>query len=513
MARKTDTGFRPSLLDRTIAHVLPERGLRRIRAKAQLSVMMNYDAASRGRRTSGWRAPLSSADAAGWQAGARAQLRNLSRDFVRNRPFAARAVSVITGNVVGSGILPSISHDDPDRKARVDQLVRDHLLTVAIDAMGQHALPGLQRAAMNAVVEDGEVLVRRRWRVGPYGAGLALPFQVELLEADYLDQTKVANGQNEIVEGVEYGPTGAVVAYHILRQHPGAASRRLALDSVRVPAADVLHIRRADRPGQVRGISWFAPVMLTLGDMSDYQEGEILKQKIAALLAAFVSSEEPIAGDALDPDQGARDLGLGEMGPGTITELPPGKSVSFTTPPQMPGGYDQFMRQNLSAVAMGLGLTYESLAGDLSRVNFSSARMGRMEMDRNIETWQQLLMIDQFCRGIERWLREAWTMRPRLGPADFAVTWTAPRRALIDPTKEVPALVAEMEAGITSRQRVQRQLGLDPAVVLRERVEDAQAQAGQPVNLTNDEAAPGDAMRALSGIAAAEAIEGAEDAD
>jgi lambda family phage portal protein len=317
------------------------------------------------------------------------------------------------------------------------------------------------------------MLVRRRWRIGGYANGLHLPFQVELLEADHLDPWKTSHGQNEVIDGVEFGPTGRVVAYHLFPQHPGSVWRKIRMESVRIPAADIIHVRRVDRPGQVRGVSWFAPVMMTLGDLSDYQEGEILKQKVAALMAGFLESDSVIDGEiaAKSPEDEAEDVGLGEIGPGTLTELPQGMKVTFTDPPTV-NGYSPFMRQTLASIAMGLGITYEALAGDLSGVNFSSARMGRMEMDRNIETWQQLVMIEQFCRGIERWVKEAWVLKPKLGPADFALTWTAPRRPLIDPTKEVPAMIKEVNAGLTSRQRAQRQLGRDPDVIEREITED-----------------------------------------
>ena len=47
----------------------------------------------------------------------------------------------------------------------------------------------------------------------------------------------------------------------------------------------------------------------------------------------------------------------------------------------------------IGMIAIGMGITRESLSGDLSAVNFSSARMGHMVMDRNVQRWQQNLMI------------------------------------------------------------------------------------------------------------------------
>jgi lambda family phage portal protein len=471
--------MRANLLDRVIMALAPGLGLDRMRARSQAALLMKYDAASRGRRTSGWGVPATSADAAAY-GGARATMRNLARDFVRNRPFAERGLSVISGNVVGQGIMPSVDAASDAAARRVREVIEAHLMTTDIDAQGQLNLPGMQRVAMRATVQDGEVLIRRRWRRSTFDAGLELPFQVELLEADYLDTALTSWGQNRVIDGVEYGPTGRAVAYHLFPEHPGAIDWRQWRSSVRVPAQDVIHVRRLDRPGQSRGVTWFAPVMLTLGDLSDYQEAEIVKQKMASLLVGFIESEATLDGAPDDPEAEADAVGLGEIGPGTITALPPGQKVEWSDPPQVQG-YDQFTRHCLAAVAMGLGITYEALAGDLGRVNFSSARMGRIEMDRNVEIWQQQVMIDMMCRGLSRWFFDAWALsEARMGRLpDAIIEWTAPRRPLIDPLKEVPAILKKIDGGLSSRQREQRQLGLDPEQIARERVEDA-ARAGAP---------------------------------
>lgn len=465
-------------LDRLIMGLSPERGLRRVRARARATAIMNYDAASKGRRTYGWKSPGSAADTAAM--GSRAQLRNLSRDMIRNRPWAARAQMVVAANVVGTGILPSVDSKSELVRERVSEALRLHVMTNSIDAYGEHALPGLQRIVINTVFSDGEILVRKRLRNPKFAAGLSVPFQVQLMEVDHLDHNITSHGQNRVAEGVEIGPTGQIEAYHLYNDHPGDMSwiGRRSLTSERVPAAEILHIRRADRPGQLRGVPWLAPVMMTLGELSDYQESQIMKQRMAALMAAVITS-----------DEGAQKFGgdgLSELAPGAVIGLNPGQEIQFTTPPTVEG-YGEFMKQGLAAIAMGIGITVESLSGDLKGVNFSSGRMGRMEMDRLVETWQQLLMIAQFCEGVGRWFVELMPMidpKSRTGRAlsgirsdDFEIMWTAPRRALIDPTKEIPAMVSEIDAGLSSRQRKQRQLGNDPDVIRRERAEDQEKDA------------------------------------
>lgn len=464
-----------SFLDRVILELSPARGHARIRAKSAARVLMNYDAATTGRRAHGWKAPGSSAEAAAM--GSRARMRNLARDFVRNRELAQRAVAVIASNVVGTGIAPAINLPKDlagrdDLKAEIEAAIGDHLMTTAIDAQGLHNLPSFQRLAMATVVTDGEILFRRRWRNNEFRRGLVLPFQIEALEADHLDETLTSYGGNDVINGVEISPTGSIVAYHF-RTPEGTiiGFRSAARKAERVIAADVLHIRRLDRPGQLRGVTWFAPVMLKIGELSDYQEAEILKQKMAALLAGVIETDLEDTGTGPGTAQ-AR--GLEDLAPGALVSLSPGQKVSFTTPPKV-DSYEAFMRGGTRSIAIGLGLTYEALSGDLSGVNFSSGRMGRMEMGRNIAEWQELIMILQFCEGVGRFFSDAWRVDPtRKGtlPPGFWLDWTPPRPPVIDPAKEIPAAIKEIEAGLTSRSRKQRELGLDPDMIQKERLED-----------------------------------------
>ena len=456
-----------SMLDRAILAVSPVRGLGRIQAKAKANILMNYDAGGMGRRVKGIRGPTTDADAS--SLGSRRVLRNRSRDLIRNAPFAKRAQSVVTNNMVGAGIAPSITGGNKAAAEAAAKVVLPFLQSTEIDAHRAMNFATMQSVVANSLFESGEVLALRRTRDD---VNATLPLAVEILEIDHLDSTVQSNGENEVIDGIEYDHvSGIVVAYWIFEQHPGSASRKRNMKSKRVPAGDVLHIRRIDRPGQMRGVPWLAPVMLTLTEMRDYQEAQILKQKISALLAGVVES-----GDEGVPEGAS---GLDALAPGALVYTEAGQKVTFTNPPKV-DDYDVVMRLGLWAVAMGIGITGESLSGDLSRVNFSSMRGGRLEMDKNIETWQEQILIAQFCAGVGRWALDAYRLRAskRVGPLQMA--WTAQRRALIDPTKEIPAIIKKVEAGLSSLSREQRAMGLDPETIARERAEDAARQPSAP---------------------------------
>jgi lambda family phage portal protein len=451
-----------NVLDRAIAWFSPRAGLERVQSRKAIGQLMRYDAASRGPRTKGWRAAAGDADAV---TGSRERIAAVARDMTRNAPFAVKAQHVIAANVIGDGIIPKLRGANKRQEKRLREMLKAHFDTTAIDAMGRENLYGLQRLAMMAVVSDGEVLVRRVRTNQP------IPFQINVLEIDYLDTDKVSVTDPEIREGIEYNARGERVAYWLYDQHPGSNHRtiRRGLTSRRVPASDILHIYRQDRPGQTRGVSWFAPVALAMQDWADHQDAKLLQQKIAACFAAFRTGIEPEDGDITS----AADR-FATLSPGRIENLGVGEDIKFATPPSVQG-YDEFSRVTLRAIAAGLGITYEALTGDLSGVNFSSGRMGRMEMDRNVSAWQWLMMIPQMMQPIGNWTLEAMGMRPE--GRGFTIDWVPPVRFIVDPNREVAAMVASMDAGLSSRQGNIRALGYDPEDVLAEQAEDATAAA------------------------------------
>jgi lambda family phage portal protein len=456
-------------LDRLIAAVAPRVALSRARARQAL---MHYDAATAGRRVGTLRATGTDADAS---ANRRQRMAYLARDMVRNTPFAARAQQVITNNTVGDGIVPRIAGLPKEQQRDMLRLIETVLDTPRIDAAGRLNLYGLQRLVMNAVVDAGEALVVAEWQAPPYGPK-AFPLKLRVLEPDFLDDSfdhQVQSDGGWVHNGIKYNADGRRVAYRIFKRHPGAdayTSHGWTTASDWVPAQHVLHVYRLDRPGQERGVTWFAPVVLTLQDHADYQDAQIMRQKVAACFAGFRNLPDTTA-PANAPSMG------GDIEPGLIQDLYGEESVTFSDPPDV-GGYDEFTKVTLRSAAAALGLTYEALTGDLSNVNFSSARMGRMEMDRSVSSWQWTMLVPQMLQPVGEWLLEAWSMwLPDMAPVIRAarIDWVPPSRVMVDPAREMGALKEGVRAGFLSRSGVIRGMGVDPERLLEEQAADQQA--------------------------------------
>lgn len=441
-------------LEQVIELVSPKWARQRATNRAVLGLQRKYEAASISDRTSGWRALGTSANSE--ISSSLVTLRNRHRQLVRDNPYANRALQVITSSVVGYGIMTTT------KSSRLNKLHKEWADSKECDFDGRCNLYGLQEQAISCVVESGEVLVRRRWVTGR-----KVPLQLQLLEPDYIDTSKdmwLSDGKR-VVQGVQFDLQGRKEGYWLYKTHPGdlMLSYSQSLESEFVPAREIIHVMRVDRIGQVRGVPWGAPVMLRLHDLDAYEDAQLLRQKIAACFAAFVHDSDP--DDSVGVQSGKYEIGE-RIDPATIQFLPPGKTMSFANPPTTQG-YSEYMNQMLHSIAVGYGITHESLTGDYSRVNFTSGRLGRIDFMGNLDKWQWNMFIPQFCDGVWEWFKEAATLAGV--SSDGAVAkHTPPKRMMTDPTREVPALIKAIRAGLTTLPAALREAGENPESVLTE---------------------------------------------
>lgn len=447
-------------LDRAVGFVAPQRALQRMRARVATELLArHYEAAKETRRTQGWKRSSSDANAANGPFLSR--LRDHARDLVRNNPYAKSAVETIADHVVGWGIVAAEENDAWKQWAG----------TAACDADGRHDLAGLEKLVTRTVVESGEVLVRRRFR--RVEEGQPLPLQLHVLEPDFLDTLKdvqLGNG-HRIVQGVEFDLLGRRVAYWLFREHPGSVhmGRSGSFASHRVPAAEVLHIFKPDRPGQVRAASWFAPVILTLKDFDEYSDATLMKQKIAACLAVFVTdvngSGDPTIGVADNTKSPALDL----LEPGSVEYLAAGRDIKIVDPPRV-GEHSSYSQITLRAIATGLGVTYEDLTGDYTDLPFSAARMSRLRHWARVEDWRWLMLVPQFLDPVWAWAMEAAEIMGL--PVAPPTEWTAPPLPMIEPDKEGLAIQRNIRTGITTLSEAIRERGYKPETFLSELADD-----------------------------------------
>ena len=263
-------------------------------------------------------------------AAAGADITARARWLVRNNGYAANAIESWAGNVVGDGIKPSSLIADADLKARVQRLWLDW--TDDSDAEGFTDFYGQQRRAAREVFIAGEVFLRFRPRRPE--DGLVVPLQLQMIPSEMLplSRNEQVAGGNVVRQGIEFDRIGRRVAYHFLRRHPGdVTDPGLSGETVRVPASEVIHVIDPVDAGQLRGISRFAPGIVKLFLLDQYDDAELDRKKVAAMHALFITTPAPAEPfDVAESDEaGERTM---DLQPGQIVMLEPGEEVQTSAP-------------------------------------------------------------------------------------------------------------------------------------------------------------------------------------
>jgi len=444
------------LLDDLISVISPSVALRRTKARFAIDMMRKYEANSKGRRTAGW-LTTGSGSANAEVGNALALVRERVRDLVRNNPYAGSALNVIEGNVIGTGIMSTVTGKSGRAADKLSQAWLEWCESIDADSDGVNNFYGLQALVMRSIAESGECLVIRKWRNPNDGYSIPVPFQIEIAEGDLIDtfQSRTLDNGGFILQGVEFNAKKKRVAYWLWNQHPGEMilSNKGGIKSERVDAKDILHLYRVDRAGQVRGISWGAPCVIKMRDYDEYTDAQLLRQKIASMFALFIKDSQ-----APEDSVAAEDNFNIKLEAGAVEFLPPGKDIVFPTLPAVSN--DGHSERVLRAIAKGWGVTYEAMTGDLSNVNFSSGRMGHLEFQRNVRKWQWNLFIPRFCNPVFKWFLEAASVQGLQTEGARAV-WTPPRIEMINPAQEIGAIVSGVRAGLQSLPDAIREQGYD----------------------------------------------------
>lgn len=451
-----------NIIERGLAVLAPQWAARRIGARFAIEEMARaYDAAKKTNQTGGWITHGTSANA---EVGpAIFNLRNRSRDLVRNSPWGSKAARIIQSNVVGKGITPYL----PGGTKAEKNLIMDQWESFSdnCDPEGQMDFYGLESLVMRTVFESGECLIRIRKR--PSKWNMDIPVQLEVLEPDFIDEGKneVRKNGNIVILGREFDRYGRRMAYWLYPQHPGDSlvNYRTSFVARRVDAREVISVFDKVRPGQVSGVPWMAPVALKTRDVEDYDAAELIRKKIEACFVAFVKSANPgghggFAGGGDKDDKG--DL-IERVSPGRVYRTGYDQDVTFGSPNSVPG-YADYIGVQLHAIAAGIGISYEQLTGNLSDVNYGSLRGGKVEFWATLDVWQHHMMVPQLCKRVWNEVNQVAVFLGRRPEGYHPAKWTAPVRPWIDPRKDADGQEALIKAGIETLPRVISDRGEDP---------------------------------------------------
>jgi lambda family phage portal protein len=404
-------------------------------------------------------------------------LRNRSRWLAMNDGFTAGFLKMMRRNVVGPDgfrlqMRVTMDRDparqDDDANDRIERAWADWCKRGRCDVTGKLSFRDVLNVVVTAVPRDGEALLRLHWsaRFNRFG------FALEVLDASQLDEK--VNGrpagtpEGHVTRmGVELDLYGRPAAYWLKQTVPNddpAATAGQRTVSVRVPAAEIMHLFVPEWPHQVRGVPWTAPAIRTLAMADGYHEAELTAARVSASKMGFYTMD---ADAEVDGELDAEGRMVQDAEPGTFEKLP--KGIGFQTfDPQHPStAFKDFISAVLRPAAAAHGISYNAFANDADGMNYSALRATELE-DRDEFRTVQGWMIEWLCQPVfSAWLVEALISNQVEGlPFSKAAKFDRPEFTgrgwqWVDPQNEVGALEKEIALGINSRRNIAAKRGED----------------------------------------------------
>ncbi len=434
-----------------------------------------------------------------------------ARDVIRNEPLAASAVEQKLSLLIGDGwrfeSAPSsaVFGLDPvsDEYEALTRSIEAVWSAWSEDPLARNdweeRLPfdlQLDLAARNYIAAEGEGLALVLY--DPDGAPFGTRLQV--VDPDRLEQPAgwpegtagviAFEGQGarytaaaaDVRAGVAYDERGRVIAYHILDHHPHDTGLQGALGRfagrwypVRTPGFPtdtrpcVLHVMRARRAGQTRGISDFVAALGAYQAFRDMGEAERRSRIINALIVAQYTSamNDPAAlAEILGAETAGgvienraayyEEYGVNTVAGARVIQPFPGDELKWNQQQRDANEWVDAMSFLALQAGAPLGLGYSMATRDFSKTTFSSARTEINDAFRSIKRERAVIRLLFTRKILLAVLQEAYEEgrleipagAPSIweAPAAYiAGEWIGPAREYVDPVKEATGDRMEME--------------------------------------------------------------------
>ncbi|MCA1997877.1 MAG: phage portal protein [Armatimonadetes bacterium] len=415
-------------------------------------------------------------------------LRSRARYEVANNSYAKGIVSTLANYVVGTGPRLQMLTDDPEANRVVEQEFSRWAKAIGL----AHKL----RTMRIAQCESGEcfALLATNPRVDA-----PVQLDLRLIEADQVASpgwrpetvgrragmpsdsrdglpSSLQSPAYSLVDGIVFDGFGNPVAYYVLRSHPGdPRARRAGISEYDLmPAESVIHLFRAERPGQSRGIPEITPALPLFAQLRRYTLAVIAAAESAANIAVLMKTNTPPGGEAAEVEP----MTEMEFAPNMAVFTPEGWEPSQIKAEQPATTYDMFKREILNEIARCLNMPFNIAAGNSSGYNYASGRLDHQAFFKAIRIDQAYLADVVLDRVLEAWLSEAALIEGylpqslRTRDAEFPHQWFWDGFEHVDPAKEASAQATRLASHTTTLAAEYAKAGLDWESELRQRARE-----------------------------------------
>lgn len=469
-----------SWLDRAILAIAPGWGVRRMANKAvadEIQRSWNYDSGEGGARNHYWRAVNESGEQTDkWD---RNRVRARARDLERNSDQMNAVIDAVVRSVYGPGWELQAKVGDGEKRdytklnKQIEAAWKKWKRARNCDVTGAQSFDEMIRMCVRRKKVDGGILIVKRFT--PKNDGF-IPFKLQIFEVDELDETQMAPKYkgDTVVGGIEYNSWNRPKGYWF-RQYDITGMQEV--DSVFIPADDVIFYFTKTRPSQIREMSDMSPTITRIRDVNQYLEAVAVKERIQACFAVFFKPQTTAGMGFGRSGIKTEDSGgyLGKtLSPGMMQELPAGEEPVSVNPTGQAQNAAEFVKLQQKMLAAGQGMSYEAVSRDMSETNYSSARQSAIEDERTFAAEQESLeaVLDEIYETFvislvlagKVEIKDFWDDKDKY----LSHAWIMPAKKWIDPVKEANANVTALKSGQKTFQQLCAESGYNWKDVLDE---------------------------------------------
>ncbi|MCK6485454.1 MAG: phage portal protein [Phycisphaerae bacterium] len=393
-------------------------------------------------------------------------LRSRARYEVANNSYAKGIVVTLANYVVGTGPRLQMLTGDPEANRVIEKEFSRWAKAVGLS----HKL----RTMRIAQCETGEVFALLA--TNPL---VDAPVQLDVrpIEADQVCTPWPApRGDMKAVDGIFFDEFGNPVAYHVLRQHPGdnAVWKAGGVEFDVMPAESVIHLFRAERPGQSRGIPEITPALPLFAMLRRYTLAVLGAAEQAALPSGVIYTDAAADAEASQVEP----MDQVEMDRGTWMTMPFGWKIGQIKAEQPTTVYGDFKHEVINEIARCLNMPFNIAASNSSGYNYASGRLDHQAFFKAIRIDQANLADVVLDRILKAWLNEAVLIEGYLPQSvrtldfDASHQWFWDGLEHVDPQKEATAQATRLQSNTTTLAAEFAKAGLDWESELRQRARE-----------------------------------------
>jgi lambda family phage portal protein len=378
-------------------------------------------------------------------------VRQRSRYEAENNSWYAGILRTAVNHIVGAGPRLQLLTDDPEANKRVERAWRRWaVMTDFVDTL---------RTQVETYWRDGEVFVMRADRAGNY----PMTLDIRTFEADQIASPLFTPWNDPFHDdGIRFDRATNELQVYVYDTHPGSTFYSSTQTGEWYPSREVLHLFRADRPGQTRGIPRATPSLQTLPIMRRQELATLYSAETAANFAMYLKTTAPNLDVAASP----QDFAEIEIARNMLTTLPAGWEIGQVEPKQPGPLYEMFQRQALQSFSRCTNMPYSLAAGTGKDSNFSSFK-GDMK-----NVWEPEVKCEQsrievsILENVFKWFLDAAVYIPGLlnglppiGEIDHIWHW--PPLPELDAVDSANAATIRLSSGLSTLTDEYARRGLD----------------------------------------------------